>query len=202
MFSVRALLLPLFVLIGFAAAFLPSESFAAPGPPSEVVGDLYRDDLVAPETELEGANRKRPQRVFDEDQPGLGANRPRPERPFDEDQPGPGANRPRPERPFDEERPGPGANRPRPERPFDEDQPRLSSNPSTGPVEIRYGSTELRVDVFDVTGRRIAVLSGAAGTASWDGRDTSGRTLARGIYFARVLAAQEASPKVVRIMRR
>jgi hypothetical protein len=184
MFTVRALLLPIFVLIGFAAAFLPSESSAAPGPPSEVVSDLYRDDLVAPETELEGANRKRPQRVFDEDQPELGANRPRPERPFDEG---------RPER---------GANRPRPERPFDEDQPRLSTNPSTGPVEIRYGSTELRVDVFDVTGRRIATLSGAAGTASWDGRDTSGRTVARGIYFARVLAAQEGSPKVVRITRR
>lgn len=203
MFAVRPILLAVFILIGFAAvASLPGESPAAPSSPGESVEDLDRKDVVAPEIGHDGANRPRPERTFDEDQPPPGANRPRPERTFDEDQPPPGANRSRPERTFDEDQPPRDAYQPRPERTFDEEQPRLSSNPSTGPVEIRYGSGELRVDVFDVTGRRIANLMGAGGTASWDGRDTNGCRVGRGIYFARVLPAREGSAKVVRITRR
>jgi hypothetical protein len=219
MFSVRPFL-PIFFLIGFAAiVFLPSASPAAPAAPSEEVGDLYREDLVAPETWHEGAsphliqkifdqdlpprdaNCPRPERTFDADQPPRDANCPRPERTFDADQPPPDANCPRPERVFDADQPAPGPNRPRPERPFDEDLPRLSSNPSTGPVEIRYGSAELRVDVFDVTGRRIASLTGAGGSVSWDGRNTNGVSVSRGIYFARVISAREGSAKIVRITR-
>jgi hypothetical protein len=221
MFSVRALLLPIFLLLGFAAVvLLPSGCPAAPAAPNEAVGDLSREDVVAPETGHEGANRNlaqetfdedqpppdancpRPEQLFDEEQPPRDANCPRPEKLFDEDQPPHDANCPRPEHLFDEDQPPPGPNRPRPERPFDEERPRLSSNPSTGPVEIRYGSAELRVDVFDVTGRRIATLTGAGGSASWDGRNTNGASVSRGIYFARVISAREGFPKVVRITRR
>jgi hypothetical protein len=69
-------------------------------------------------------------------------------------------------------------------------------------VQIRYGSEDFRVDVFNVTGRRIATLAGVSGTVSWDGRDSTGRRVGYGVYFARVLTAGESSAKVVRIMRR
>ena len=76
MFSVRPILLSIVILTGFAAAFfLPSESSAAPAPPSEGVGDLEREDVIAPESGHDGANRPRPERTFDVDPPPPGANR-------------------------------------------------------------------------------------------------------------------------------
>jgi flagellar hook assembly protein FlgD len=50
-----------------------------------------------------------------------------------------------------------------------------------------------RVDLYDVAGRRVAVLfSGTAGAGrtvlSWDGRDSNGFKLGHGTYFARFMA--------------
>src|SRR6185503_3190457 len=54
-------------------------------------------------------------------------------------------------------------------------------------------SSEAELAVFDVRGRKVAVLlrGNLAGSTSlrWDGRDRNGRTLSGGIYFARLLSA-------------
>lgn len=89
-------------------------------------------------------------------------------------------------------RPPPGA-APREALP---DAPRLASawpNPTTGALQVRYGlprAMPVRLSVVDVAGREVRVLArgeGAAGwlTATWDGRDGSGRA-APGLYFVRL----------------
>ena len=70
-------------------------------------------------------------------------------------------------------------------------------NPSTA-LRLVVGAGEapdgkrapVRVEVFDVAGRRVAVpfdgvLTAGSHTIRWDGRGTSGRHLAGGVYFAR-----------------
>jgi hypothetical protein len=68
-------------------------------------------------------------------------------------------------------------------------------NPSSGRVSIGLGlpsaAGRVRVDVFDVAGRRVAPLfdgSLAAGTyrLRWEGTDTFGRAVAGGVYFVRL----------------
>jgi flagellar hook assembly protein FlgD len=48
-----------------------------------------------------------------------------------------------------------------------------------------------RIEVYDVRGRRVRVLapsaSAAARSVTWNGTDDSGRELASGVYFARLL---------------
>jgi hypothetical protein len=63
-------------------------------------------------------------------------------------------------------------------------------------------AAKVRLDVLDVTGRRVCVLDAgerAAGESllEWDGRDRAGAPVARGIYFARVATA--AGSAVARI---
>lgn len=58
---------------------------------------------------------------------------------------------------------------------------------------ILPAAAEARVDLFDVAGRKVAVLfSGQASAGptavSWDGRDSGGQDLHRGAYFARLTA--------------
>ena len=53
------------------------------------------------------------------------------------------------------------------------------------------------IEVYTLTGRRVALISDAATTAGhqtyhWDGRDSHGRTVAPGIYILRVTAAGDA----------
>lgn len=52
----------------------------------------------------------------------------------------------------------------------------------------------VRLDLFDVSGRRLRMLvdrevAAGATTVTWDGRDSGGRTLGSGIYFARLTAS-------------
>jgi hypothetical protein len=59
-----------------------------------------------------------------------------------------------------------------------------------------------RVDVVDVTGRRVRSLAPDAPDARevvWDGRDSAGRTAAAGIYYLRLLGAGE--PRTVRVVK-
>ncbi|MFI5371203.1 MAG: FlgD immunoglobulin-like domain containing protein [Candidatus Eisenbacteria bacterium] len=63
-------------------------------------------------------------------------------------------------------------------------------NPSRGAVTFtRAGATAARVEIFDVTGRRVATLapegSPTAWTWPWDGRGDDGRALPPGRYAAR-----------------
>ena len=53
------------------------------------------------------------------------------------------------------------------------------------------------IDVYDLSGRQIALISDAPATASrqtlaWDGRDTQGRTVAPGVYILRVSVEGDA----------
>lgn len=71
----------------------------------------------------------------------------------------------------------------------------MSPNPSTGDTRISFTlphASSVRVDVIDVSGRRIRALANGRMVAgrhslSWDGRDDSGRPAGSGIYFVRVL---------------
>jgi hypothetical protein len=61
------------------------------------------------------------------------------------------------------------------------------------------------VDVFDVSGRRVRSLvprvdASGRGTLHWDGRDTAGRPVAPGVYFAHLRAGDQGiTRKVVRV---
>ena len=77
-------------------------------------------------------------------------------------------------------------------------------NPATTIVfDLAHGGS-VRVDVFDVAGRRVRTLVNAkldAGwnhRASWNGRDETGQAVATGLYFCRLEAAgQSATRKLV-----
>lgn len=79
--------------------------------------------------------------------------------------------------------------------------PLVYPNPSMGRVSVEAGSTRMSVDVYDVSGRRVASFAGTGGRADWDGRDISGRVVPAGVYFARV-SADGASAETVRLVRR
>ena len=72
----------------------------------------------------------------------------------------------------------------------------LSDTPlGLGPaVAVELGApAEARVDLFDLSGRRVRNLANRALPAGitvlrWDGRDESGRAVPRGLYFARLTA--------------
>jgi hypothetical protein len=78
-----------------------------------------------------------------------------------------------------------------------------------GGAVIEYGVPEgvgpVRLELFDVSGRRVrALLDGESPpgyhTVSWDGRDSSGRETATGIYFIRFQAGDQVkTTKLVRV---
>ncbi len=70
---------------------------------------------------------------------------------------------------------------------------RPAPNPARGGIALRFslpGSGEARLEVLDVTGRRVWMRSGdfAAGehTLRWDGRDASGADVGAGLFFVRL----------------
>ena len=75
---------------------------------------------------------------------------------------------------------------------------RVGPNPGRAPYNFSFDlpdAGEAALEIFDVAGRRVAsVLSGpvAAGTHQvvWDGRTTGGKSIADGVYFARVRTPQ------------
>lgn len=84
----------------------------------------------------------------------------------------------------------------------------LSPNPTLGSVSIRFGVTrDLAVDlrVYDVGGRLVRnLLQKGLGrgehTLVWDGRDDSGRDVAGGIYFVRLVSEESVETrKIVRV---
>jgi flagellar hook assembly protein FlgD len=79
-------------------------------------------------------------------------------------------------------------------------------NPFTHSVSLSYGlpvSAKVRVDIFDVAGRRLATLVNKEQPAGfhsvkWDGRDSNGSRVAPGIYFSRVnCSGQTAVTKMI-----
>lgn len=85
-------------------------------------------------------------------------------------------------------------------------------NPIHGSTTLAYRigadkaavATPVRLDVFDVAGRRVATLvneirSPGDHQVRWDGRDAQGRAVASGVYFARFRAGDLTS--TVRMLR-
>jgi hypothetical protein len=173
------------LLLGGIAFLLPLASHAAPATPAEGNADADATDTI----------QLQPEFRFDDPRPpadadpvaGQDRNLLQGETTFDD---------PRPEDPPRAELPPQSAVVPNDERPT------LSMNPSTGPVTVMYGQDDLRVEVYEITGRRVAAFDGSAGRAQWDGRDSYGRPVARGIYFARVMTGPGTPGAVVRIVRR
>ncbi len=83
----------------------------------------------------------------------------------------------------------------------------VSPNPFRGSTSISFdapgASIDARLDVLDVTGRRVATLAralrdGASGRAAWDGRDEGGAPLPAGVYLLRLeTGSANATQKVV-----
>jgi flagellar hook assembly protein FlgD len=69
-------------------------------------------------------------------------------------------------------------------------------NPFTRTTELQIGlpnASDVRIEVFDVAGRRVAARTVARVSAGWqritfDGRDDAGTLLRSGVYFCRVTA--------------
>lgn len=82
-------------------------------------------------------------------------------------------------------------------------------NPFDQQTLVRWNlesSSRVRVDVYDVAGRRVTTLvdaSSAAGPGDvrWSGRDAAGRTVATGVYFVRMQAAGETQTRRVVLVR-
>jgi hypothetical protein len=81
------------------------------------------------------------------------------------------------------------------------DAPRLAlaaqPNPARGVVTFAAGrgASAGAVLVFTVDGRRVARLPLERGLATWDGRDVSGRSVATGIYLARLEGDRSAAAR-------
>ncbi len=74
--------------------------------------------------------------------------------------------------------------------------------------ELAAGMTPVRIEVYDVRGRRVVTLVDAAletrhweHAFSWDGTDTSGRDVASGIYLLRVTAAGKTVGRKIVVLR-
>jgi hypothetical protein len=78
---------------------------------------------------------------------------------------------------------------------------RAAPNPCLGATTLRFELARpgsVRLEVFDVGGRRVRVIEDAplpagAHARSWDGRDGAGRRVAPGLYLARVTGPQGAA---------
>jgi subtilisin family serine protease len=92
----------------------------------------------------------------------------------------------------------------RPSFAFHAPQPNPSATTSTFRFTLARPAA-VRLEIFDVSGRRIRVIDRAGATAggqtvSWDGADDTGRTSPAGTYFARLsTAGRQATQRVVRI---
>ena len=82
-------------------------------------------------------------------------------------------------------------------------------NPFDDQTLIRWNlsrATHVRVDVFDVAGRRVTTLLDAQraagpGDIRWSGRDAADRTVATGVYFVRMNAAGETQTRRLVLLR-
>jgi hypothetical protein len=61
---------------------------------------------------------------------------------------------------------------------------RVTPNPAREGITILSQSSE-PMEIFDVTGRRVALLRGSPSGIQWDGTDETGRPVGSGIYYCR-----------------
>ncbi len=82
-------------------------------------------------------------------------------------------------------------------------------NPFSASTALRIGlphASDVRLEVFDVAGRRVASRDLPRMAAGWqhvtfDGRDARGHALASGVYFGRITAAGETQTMKMVIQR-
>jgi hypothetical protein len=85
----------------------------------------------------------------------------------------------------------------------------IAPNPARGSAEMRFtlpAASDVRLGVFDITGRRVRTLAEgrlAAGShvVRWDGRDTSGAPLGSGLFFVRLEVAGRRLTHTVALMK-
>jgi hypothetical protein len=78
---------------------------------------------------------------------------------------------------------------------------RVSPNPAMSLVALNFGlprSGPVKIEVFDVQGRRVIVLADSHYEAGWQettwcGRNSAGRSVASGMYFARITTERKAA---------
>lgn len=77
----------------------------------------------------------------------------------------------------------------------------IAPNPTRGEATIRFAipaAAPVELELFSVDGRRVATvergwLSAGDHSAAWDGRDAAGRSVAAGVYFARLVVGDHHS---------
>jgi flagellar hook assembly protein FlgD len=85
----------------------------------------------------------------------------------------------------------------------------LHPNPTRRRSTVQFSlerAHAVRVDVVDVTGRRVSTLADDVRPAGrhevdWDGTDSDGQRVASGVYYVRVSAGALAEAKAVTIVR-
>ena len=101
---------------------------------------------------------------------------------------------------------------PRPDRETDQargPEPTITPNPFNPMTEIRFALTEtqpVQVAVYDLQGRRVALLvdetlNAGSHAATWLGRDGAGRSVASGVYLARVRIGEETFTRRMLLMK-
>ncbi len=85
----------------------------------------------------------------------------------------------------------------------------VAPNPFDAATSVRWDlsrATRVRVDVFDVAGRRVTTLldsqrPSGVGEVRWHGRDDRGRAVAAGVYFVRVSALGQTQTRRAVVLR-
>ena len=85
----------------------------------------------------------------------------------------------------------------------------VAPNPFDAETSVRWDlsrATRVRVDVFDVAGRRVTTLldsqrPSGLGEVRWHGRDDRGRAVAAGVYFVRVSALGQTQTRRAVVLR-
>ncbi|HXS08895.1 MAG TPA: FlgD immunoglobulin-like domain containing protein [Candidatus Krumholzibacteria bacterium] len=80
-----------------------------------------------------------------------------------------------------------------------------SPNPASATATLRFDlprESNVRLSIYDVAGRRVRELDSGVRTAgdhaiTWDLRDTSGRAVASGVYFARLEVEGRAATRKI-----
>jgi len=86
---------------------------------------------------------------------------------------------------------------------------RIAPNPASSGTVFSFRSAQsgpVQLEIYDLRGRRVAVMhdgsvAGSVGGLAWQGRDAQGRSLPSGTYLARLVARDGVATAVLRLVR-